>query len=343
MTNNKTKKIKRKTNKKGNKENKKENKKNKTKKDRKWSDTRYPYRNITKKEAIKEFLRLREIAQDNINPRSHIGNKTVDWGTERMRRKTKYRNRSFVELWKNKKKRDKLLQFAKRIHRDYKYTVDRSLRNAIDLQWGTVNTMRPASAIQMYKKYKATSVLDFTAGWGARMIAAMALDIDYIGIDSNQSLKPGYDKIINLLKPYTKSKVKMVWKEAQKVNIAKLPKYDYVFTSPPYEYLEVYEHMTNYENKNNQIKQPYSSQNIKLDDSAKFYDEFIVPTMKSAYKHLPKNRHMCVNMPDMMYEKIKKRWKPMTSLEEYQLVKRPGSNWNKSQRRGKELIFCWKK
>ena len=114
--------------------------------------------------------------------------------------------------------------------------------------------MRPASAIQMYKKYKATSVLDFTAGWGARMIAAMALDIDYIGIDSNQSLKPGYDKIIKLLKPYTKSKVKMIWKEAQTVDISKLPKYDYVFTSPPYEYLEVYEHMTNYENKNNQIK-----------------------------------------------------------------------------------------
>ena len=40
----------------------------------------------------------------------------------------------------------------------------------------------------MYKKYDATRVLDFTAGWGARMVAAMALDIDYIGIDSNKSL-----------------------------------------------------------------------------------------------------------------------------------------------------------
>ena len=316
---------------------------NKTKKDRKWTDPTYPYRNISKQEAIDEFLRLRRLAETEINPRSHIGNRTVDWGTEKMRRKTKYRKYSHDELWKNKKKRDKLLQFAKRIYRDYNYSKLRSLRNAIDLQWGTVNTMRPASAVQMYKKYKATSVLDFTAGWGARMIAAMALDIDYIGIDSNKSLKPGYDKIIKLLKPYTKSKVTMVWKEAQTVDISKLPKYDYVFTSPPYEYLEVYEHMTNYENKNSQIKQPSSSQNIKLDDSAKFYDEFIVPTMKSAYKHLPKNRHMCINMPDMMYEKIKKRWKPSTYNEEYQLVRRHGSNWNKSQRRGKELIFCWKK
>ena len=97
--------------------------------------------------------------------------------------------------------------------------------------------MRAAAAIHMYKRYNATRVLDFTAGWGARMVAAMALDIDYIGIDSNKALKPGYEKIIKLLKPYTKSKIKMYWSEAQKVNLSKARKYDYVFTSPPYEYL----------------------------------------------------------------------------------------------------------
>ena len=47
MTKKKKKKIKRKANKK--------EKKNKTKKDRKWSDTRNKYRNITKKEEIKEL------------------------------------------------------------------------------------------------------------------------------------------------------------------------------------------------------------------------------------------------------------------------------------------------
>ena len=317
---------------------------NKTKKDRKWTDTSYPYRIISKQQAIDEFLKLKQMAQGDISPKSIMGNRTVDWGTEKMRKKTKYRNHAPVDLWKNKEKRAKLLKFAKRLYGDFHTpSIEQSVRKAIDLQWGTVNTMRPASAVQMYKKYNATTVLDFTAGWGSRMIAAMALDIDYIGIDSNKSLKPGYEKIINLLKPYTKSKVTMVWKEAQTVDISKLPKYDYVFTSPPYEYLEVYEHMSNYENKTAQIRQPSSSQNIKLDDSTKFYDEFIVPTLKSAYKHLPKNRYICINMPDMMYEKIKKRWKPATRNEEYKLVKRPGSNWKKTQRRGKELIFCWKK
>ena len=314
------------------------------KKDRKWTDTSYPYRDVNSKDAIEDFLALRRLAKGKINPNSTVGNKTVDWGTEKARRKTKYRNHSFVEMWNRKDRRDKMMQFAKRIYKNgNSKTVLQAIKSAIDLQWGTVNTMRAAAAIHMYKKYEAKRVLDFTAGWGARMIAAMALDIDYIGIDSNKSLKPGYEKIIKLLKPYTKSKVKMIWSEAQKVDLSKVGKYDYVFTSPPYEYLEVYENMTNYEKKGSKISQPSSSQKIKLNDSAKFYDEFLVPTLKNAYKYLPKNKYICLNMPDIMYEKIKKRWKSVTKCDDYNIVKRTGGPKGKEDRRGKELIFCWKK
>ena len=315
----------------------------KKKKDRKFTDTNYPYRDVSKREAIEDFLRLKKIVKGEINPRSTVGNRLVDWGTEKARRKTKYRNKSFIERWDNLERRGKMMEFAKRLHSQDKRSVISSIRSAIDLQWGSVNTMRAAAAAQMYKKYGATRVLDFTAGWGARMVAAMALDIDYVGIDSNTSLKPGYDKIIALLKPYTKSTVKMIFKESQKVDYSKLGKYDYVFTSPPYEYLEAYENMTNYENKGSKIVQPSSSQNIKMTDSAEFYDEFLVPTLKRAYKHLPKNKYICLNMPDIMYDKIKKRWKGSTIRETYGIIKRTGGPIGKEDRRGKELIFCWKK
>ena len=324
---------------------KKKNKKKKTvkKKDRKWTDNSYPYRIISDKDAINDFLALKRMAKGDINPSSLAGNKTVDWGTERARRKTKYRNHSFIEMWNRKDRRKKMMEFARRVKKkDPKRSIEGAIRSAIDLQWGTVNTMRAAAAVQMYKKYKATRVLDFTAGWGARMIAAMALDIDYIGIDTNTDLKPGYAKIIKLLKPYTKSKVKMIWKEAQKVNYSKLGKYDYVFTSPPYEYLEAYENMTNYEKKGSKIVQPSSSQKIKMDDSAKFYEEFLVPTLKKAYKYLPRNKFICLNMPDIMYDKIKSRWKKVTKCEDYKIIKRTGGPIGKN-RRGKELIYCWKK
>ena len=61
--------------------------------------------------------------------------------------------------------------------------------------------------------------------------------------------------------------------------------------------------------KSEKVSQPYSSSKIKMDDSEKFYDEFMIPTLKRIYKHLPKGKHICLNMPDIMYTKIKKKWK----------------------------------
>ncbi len=183
---------------------------------RKYSDNTYPYRNHSKKEAVFHFLRLRKALERDLSPKSLVGNVTVNYGTERLRVKTKYRGRSNLERWKNKKSREKMIQFAKRLQQ---YDIDTknvnpgvttSLQRAITMQWATINTMRPAAAALMYKKYNSKRVLDFAAGWGARMIAAAALDIDYIGIDANKALKPGYDKIIEAIKPYTKSKIKMI-------------------------------------------------------------------------------------------------------------------------------------
>ena len=290
------------------------------------SDTSFPYLPITKEQAIDEFLRMKN--NTTLNSKSLVGNKMV-------------RGKSWYEQWKNPVRRKKLNQFAKRLVRIKKLTPLRAQRDAMSLQWGTINTMRPAAALSFYRAYNATSVLDFTAGWGARMVAAIAAEINYIGIDSNKSLKPGYDKILNALKPYNKSKIRLYFKKAEEVDFSKL-KYDLVFTSPPYEYLEVYENMKNYENSN-RIRQPSSSTKIKKDDSPAFYDDFIIPTIKKAYKYLPKNKWLCLNIPDLMYEKIKSRWKKCDKKELYKIVKRQGSTMGVVGRRGMEYIYCWQK
>lgn len=307
---------------------------------RKITDTNFPYLPITKSEAVDEFLRLKNC--QSLNPKSLIGNKMVDYGTYRMRVKTKYRGKSWYEQWKNPVRRKKLNEFARRLVKIKKLTPLRAQRDAMSLQWGTINTMRPAAALDIYRKYKATRVLDFTAGWGARMIGAIAGDIDYIGIDSNVSLRPGYKKILDTLKPYKKSKVNLFFKKSEDVDFSKLGYYDFVFTSPPYEYLEVYESMKNYEGIG-KIKQPSSSTKIKKEDSSKFYDDFIIPTMKNAYKYLPKGKWMCLNIPDLMYDKIKSRWKKCDKKEVYKIVKRQGSTMGVVGRRGIEYIYCWQK
>ena len=307
---------------------------------RKITDTSFPYLPITKSEAIDEFLRMKNA--NNLNPKSLIGNKMVDYGTYRMRVKTKYRGKSWYEQWKNPVRRKKLNEFAKRLVKIKNLTPLRAQRDAMSLQWGTINTMRPAAALSFYRKFGATSVLDFTAGWGSRMIAAIAGEMNYIGIDSNTNLNPGYDKILNALKPYNKSKVKLYFKKAEEVDFSKLPKYDLVFTSPPYEYLEVYEDMKNYEGTD-KIRQPSSSTKIKMEDSSGFYDGFLIPTIKNSYKYLPKNKWLCLNIPDLMYDKIKSRWKKCDKKELYKIVKRQGSTMGVVGRRGMEYIYCWQK
>ena len=307
------------------------------KKTRKYKGNKYPYKNITKKEAIADFIKLKTTT----NPRSLNGLEIVNYGTEKLRVRTKYRGKSLIQRWKDKKARKTLKKFANRLYKgSYTDSLFHAYRSAIALSWGTLSSMRTSAALQMYKKYNAKKVLDFTAGWGSRMTAALAADIDYIGIDSNKSLKKGYNKIIKTVKKHTKSKVKLFFQPAETVNYSKLD-YDFVFTSPPYEYLELYEHMKNYEGTK-KIKQAHSA-NDKRRKNDGFYDTFLIPTIKEIYKHLPKGKWMCLNVPDLMYDKIKKKWKACNKKEDYMISKRVGSNMKSDDRRGQEFVYCWKK
>lgn len=307
------------------------------KRTRKYKGNKYPYKNITKKEAIADFIKLKTTT----NPRSLNGLEIVNYGTEKLRVRTKYRGKSLIQRWKDKKARKTLKKFANRLYKgSYTDSLLHAYRSAIALSWGTLSSMRTSAALQMYKKYNAKKVLDFTAGWGSRMTAALAADIDYIGIDSNKSLKKGYNKIIKTVKKHTKSKVKLFFQPAETVNYSKLD-YDFVFTSPPYEYLELYEHMKNYEGTK-KIKQAHSA-NDKRRKNDGFYDTFLIPTIKEIYKHLPKGKWMCLNVPDLMYDKIKKKWKACNKKEDYMISKRVGSNMKSDDRRGQEFVYCWKK
>lgn len=307
------------------------------KKTRKYKGNKYPYKNITKKEAIADFIKLKTTT----NPRSLNGLEIVNYGTEKLRVRTKYRGKSLIERWKDKKARKTLKKFANRLYKgSYTDSLLHAYRSAIALSWGTLSSMRTSAALQMYRKYNAKKVLDFTAGWGSRMTAALAADIDYIGIDTNKSLKKGYNKILKATKKHTKSKVKLFFQPAETVNYSKLD-YDFVFTSPPYEYLELYEHMKNYEGTK-KIKQAYSANDTKRKNDG-FYDTFLIPTIKEIYKHLPKGKWMCLNVPDLMYDKIKKKWKACDKKDDYMISKRVGSTMKAEDRRGQEFVYCWKK
>jgi hypothetical protein len=164
-------------------------------------------------------------------------------------------------------------------------TLLKTQYNLFQLYYGAVNQFPPSMAKYIYCKYKPKkAILDFSAGWGGRALAALSLGIPYIGIDTNKSLKPGYEAMRKLYEPA--GTLQMHWQPSETVDFSKLD-YDLVFTSPPYFMIEEYKGMKGYEGKKN------------------FIDTFFVPVVKSAYAHLPAGGTLALNMPVEMYEYVR--------------------------------------
>ena len=83
-------------------------------KKKKYKGNRFPFRNITKKEALHDFFSLKN--KKDLNSRSLLGNVVVNYGTEKAREKTKYRGKSNYEKWKEPKTRKKVKKFAMNLY-----------------------------------------------------------------------------------------------------------------------------------------------------------------------------------------------------------------------------------
>ena len=80
----------------------------------------------------------------------------------------------------------------------------------------------------------------------SRLLGAYSLDIDYIGFDTNTSLEHWYTNMQAYLSSFTygrrNHKQVVDFQDCMGVDFSKID-YDFVFTSPPYENLELYEGM----------------------------------------------------------------------------------------------------
>lgn len=159
---------------------------------------------------------------------------------------------------------------------------------------GSIVMFKATTAKYLYKKYRAKSILDPTAGWGGRMLGAWSLGINYTGIDTNVEMTPAYDSMMKFLNEYTgfenknfvverNSKLNMIWDSCLAVDFSKLD-YDFVLTSPPYINLEIYEHMELW------------------DSDTAFYKEFFIPLWQKCVDNIKQGGHVCFNISPKMYE-----------------------------------------
>lgn len=146
------------------------------------------------------------------------------------------KGKTYKEFW-NKQNLEKILRWNRKSHSTpYLSEIKRGVYFCLGL---TKNTMyRPQMAKLICDTYKPNLVLDPCAGWGGRMLGAVASGAHYYAFEPNTTT---YDNLIKLAKFLKiENKVTLICDDALQMGKYSIPKVDLVLTSPPYYTLEVY-------------------------------------------------------------------------------------------------------
>lgn len=162
-----------------------------------------------------------------------------------------------------------------------------SLREAMYQLAKEATQFKITLVVSVIRFFHATRVLDFSAGWGDRLIGAIAAGVErYVGVDPNIDLKPGHDRIIETFAPTMKDKYTIIYSPFQTASLPPNQLYDLIFTSPPFFDFEVYS-----QNQGQSILQfP------KLDDWLIY---FLFVSLRKAWSYLVVGGHMVIHISDV--------------------------------------------
>jgi hypothetical protein len=135
--------------------------------------------------------------------------------------------------------------------------------------------------------------LDMSAGWGDRLIGAIALGMSYHGVDPSVTMKSVYEHIINTFVPdKNKGKYKienLPFEDVEELN----EEYDVAFTSPPFFDFEVYD-------DSNEIQSHKRYPTIE-----EWTHKFIVPYATKAWRAVKQGGYLVLYIEDKGGEYVK--------------------------------------
>ena len=169
-----------------------------------------------------------------------------------------------------------------------------TLRHELFNQHYEVGTFRLSIAKYIIERYRAKHILDPCAGWGDRLIASLACNVDsYTGFDPNNKLFKGYTHICDMFNESSDVNVICQPFETSENRLTK-NKYDLVFTCPPYFDLEIYD-----ENDPKQSINRYPLLNNWLSG-------FLFPMLELAWKYLIPGGYFVVVINDCRSHYVKR-------------------------------------
>ena len=272
----------------------------------------FPFRKYSKQELESDFKALCDLDTSSIMEKGEwftrfkyskfrlskkymktpkVGCKTSNYYMQDIRlstRCTNARKGAPVELWNDKTKHPLVLRRLWCLK--YDKLDEQSILGIFRMYTSTASQFRPPVAKTIYDHYLTgtnNKVLDISAGWGDRLIAAIACKKinSYTGIDPNSKLHPRYSKIIKRWGGSTK--VKMIEDAAEDCSVAfGSNKYDLIFTSPPYFNAEQYNG-----GKDKQTWCRYTSEDDWL-------TKFLFPVLEKCWKVLKPKGKLIINISD---------------------------------------------
>jgi hypothetical protein len=139
--------------------------------------------------------------------------------------------------------------------------------------------------LSILKLLKPKRYLDPSAGWGDRLVGAIAYGCEYTGVDPSECMYPIYKNIINELVPRNQQSKYNIIKNGFETTIIKHNYYDLVFTSPPFFDFELYENSP--------------TQSIeKFSTLEKWLKGFLFPLAEKAYSALVINGYFGLYISD---------------------------------------------
>ena len=135
--------------------------------------------------------------------------------------------------------------------------------------------------------FKSRRVLDFSAGWGDRLVGCLAAGVDsYVAYDPNIALRKGHQEILSLFATPERQRcfqIHYVGFEAAKITPNS---FDLIFTSPPFFDFEIYTSL------------PGQSVDLypKFDD---WVVKFLTCSIKRAWEGLVEEGHAVIHLTDV--------------------------------------------
>ena len=217
--------------------------------------------------------------------------KLVDYFNEQPRMNACRRDKLYspIDIWN--KKPEFLDNWIQNQTKNNKPITIVGLREQIWKMGLECNAFKASLAISIYTFFNAKRVLDFSSGWGDRLLGAMAYQVErYLGYDPNPQLQNGYNEMISLFSQTGEKDRYEILVEPFEQSIL-YETFDLIFTSPPYFDFETY------------IPPEQSiSKNQSIINYPKFNDwmiHFLFTSLHKCWQQLIVNGNMVIHLSDV--------------------------------------------